>query len=230
MSEKFNDLFLKHGAAAYDKQLYLQAQFGKAGWAFDLNSGVLAFRRPHEDPLQLSVQVLGTESEETKTWLWSWANNSAVPPTLMASALQLKQLGESQGIEEFASPELPITPEVNPARISLVASGILRASAWFRAPYPRGAAWLLIKDPKYKRSVTKPIQRIAKAFPLFLSKHFVSDQRAAFLHYLKFYRLDVVEQGNDIIASAKAVAGALALGQQQLVAEFDTRNRLVSLK
>ncbi len=230
MSTSFTDLFLKHGAAAYDKQIYLQAQFGQVGWAFDLNTGVLAFRQPHEGPLQLSVQVLGTESEETQTWLWAWANDSAVPPTLTASALQLRQLGEAQGITEFATPELPITPEVNPARISLVASGILRASAYFRAPYPRGAAYLLIKDSKYKRSVTKPIQRVAKAFPLFLSKHFVSDQRAAFLAYLKFYRLDVVEQANEIIASAKTSRGALSLGQQQLVTKFDARNRLVSLK
>ncbi len=230
MSSPFNDLFLKHGAAAYDKQIYLQAQFGKVGWAFDLNTGVLAFRRPHEAPLQLNVQVLGTESEETKTWLWAWANDSAIPPTLTASALQLKQLGESQGIDEFTSPELPITPQINPARLCLMASGILRAGAYFRAPYPGGAAYVLIKDPKYKRSVTKPIQRIAKAFPLFLSKHFVSDQRAAFLHYLKFYRLDVVEQGNDVIASARTSRGVLSLGQQQLVAGFDARNRLVDLK
>jgi hypothetical protein len=230
MTSPFDDLFLKHGAAAYDKQIYLQAQFGKTGWAFDLNSGVLAFRRPHAGPLQLSVHVLGTESEETKTWLWAWANDSAVPPTLMTSALQLKQIGVAKGIPEFTAPEWPITPDVNPPRISLVASGMLRASAYFRAPYPKGAAYLLIKDPKYKRSVTKPIQRIAKAFPLFLAKHFVSDQRAAYLSYLKFYRLDVEERDHEVIATTKVARGAIALGQQQLVAEFDARNRLTNLR
>lgn len=231
MSSAFDDLFTKHGAAAYDKQVYLQAQFGKTGWAFDLNTGVLAFRRPHEGPLQLNVQVLGTESDDDKTWLWSWANDSGVPPTLTALALQLRQLGDAGNIEEFTSATLPITPQVNAARISLVASGVLRAGAYFRAPYPRGAAYLLIKDSKYKRSVTRPIQRVSKAFPLFLSKHFVADQRAAFVAYLKFYRLDIHEEDGRVLATVKATArGLQMLGQQQLVAEFDAANRLVNLK
>lgn len=230
MSDLFTDLFTKHGAASYDKQIYLQAMLGKSGWGFDLNTGVLAFRRPHEEPLQLTVQVLGTESEDTRSWLWAWANDSAMPPSLMTSSLQLKQLGEADGIDELSSPELAITPLVNPARIALVACGILRGGATFRALYPHGAAHLLIKDPKYKRSVTRPIQRVVKAFPMFLSKHFVEDQRAAFMHYLKFYRLDVKEEGKSVIASTKAAPGSLlSLGQQSLTAEFDARNRLIGL-
>jgi hypothetical protein len=227
----FTNLFLKHGAAAYDKQIYLQAQFGKTGWGFDLNSGVLAFRRPHEGPLQLHVQVLGTESEDTHTWLWSWANQSQIPPNLITSALQLKQLGEAERVNELSQAELAITPRLNPARISLVASGILRGGAYFRASYPRGAMYLLIKDPKYKRSVTRPIPRVVKAFPLFLSKHFVADQRTAFMAYLKFYRLRVTEEGNRVIAAGsvpRSLRGADT--SEQLVAEFDARNRLVSLQ
>ena len=230
-SMKFDDLFIKHGAASFDKQIYLQAMLGKTGWGFDLNTGVLAFRRPHEPPLQLNVQVLGTESQDTHTWLWAWANESAIPPSLVTAALQLKQLGEAEGIAELSTPELPITPLVNPARLALVACGILRGGASFTAPYPNGAAHLLIKDPKYKRSVTRPVQRIVKAFPMFLSKHFVADQRAAFLHYLKFYRLDVLEEGNRVTASMRPSASAIvSLGQQSLTAEFDARNRLLGLK
>ena len=226
----FQDLFTKHGAASYDKQIYLQAMLGKNGWGFDLNISVLAFRRPHEEPLQLGVQVLGTESEDTHSWLWAWANDSGMPLSQMESTLQLKQLGEADGIDELSSPELAITPLVNPARLALVACGILRGAATFRAPYPHGAAHLLIKDPKYKRSVTRPIQRVVKAFPMFLSKHFVEDQRAAFMHYLNFYRLDMKEEGDTVTASMKAApTGVLLLGQQSLTAEFDARNRLVSL-
>jgi hypothetical protein len=227
----FDTLFLRHGAASFDKQIYLQAQFGKTGWAFDLNSGVLAFRRPHEAPLQLAVQVLGTESEEVRTWLWSWANESGVPPTLTASALRLKALGEAEGIRELATPELPITPQVNAQRICLVASGVLRASAYFRAPYPRGALYLLIKDPRYKRSVTRPIRRVVRAFPMFLAKHVVADQRAAFLSYLKFYRLKVTEAGSRVTATGSAPRTLKGAGApERLVAEFDQRNRLVRLQ
>jgi hypothetical protein len=227
----FDTLFLRHGAASFDKQIYLQAQFGQAGWAFDLNSGVLAFRRPHEAPLQLAVQVLGTESEDVRTWLWSWANESGMPPTLTASALQLKALGEAEGIRELATPELPITPQVNAQRICLVASGVLRASAYFHAPYPRGALYLLIKDPRYKRSVTRPIRRVVRAFPMFLAEHVVADQRAAFLSYLEFYRLKVTEAGRRVVATGSAPRTLKGVGvSERLVAEFDQRNRLVRLQ
>lgn len=226
----FADLFIRHGAASYDKQIYLRAMYGKTGWGFDLNTGVLAFRRPHEAPLQLAVEVLGTESEDTNTWLWSWAN-AGVPPTLTASAMQLKQLGEAQGIPEFTKAELDITPAVNPQRIGLVAAGVLRANCFFHAPYPRGALYLLIKDSKYKRSVTRPVRRVVRAFPLFLSRHFVSDQRAAFLNYMQFYRLNVIEEGNRVLAAGAAPRSIHGEGTpEQLVAEFDDANRLMSLQ
>lgn len=226
----FTDLFIKHGAASYDKQIYLRAMHGKNGWGFDLNAGVLAFRRPHEAPLQLAVEVLGTESEDTNSWLWSWANHG-VPPTLTALALQIKQLGEAQSIQEFSQAEQDIVPEVNPQRICLVAVGVLRASCFFRAPYPKGALFLLIKDPQYKRSVTHPVRRVVRAFPLFLARHFVADQRAAFMNYLQFYRLNVTEEGNRVLAAGVAPRSIHGMGApEQLVAEFDDANRLISLQ
>lgn len=232
VSQRFEDLFTKHGAASFDKQIYLDAMLGKSGWAFDLDSGVLAFRRPHEGDLQLNVQVLGTESEDSHTWLWGWANPSGVPDALLKSANELKAFGATANVPELTTPELPITPEVNPQRIAMVASGVLRAGCTFRAQYPRGALYLLIKDPRYKRSVTRPIPRIARVFPMFLSDHFVADQRAAFISYLRFYRLDVREDG-DWVRATSAVAARTLVGvesPQHLEARFDARNRLVALR
>jgi len=230
-SQEFEGLFTKHGAASFDKQIYMDAMLGKSGWAFDLASGVLAFRRPHEGDLQLNVQVLGTESADSRTWLWAWANPSNIPEALLRSASELKSLGAAAGVPELTTPELPITPQVNPQRIAMVACGVLRAGCVFRAGYPRGAVHLLIKDPRYKRSVTRPIPRILRIFPMFLSDHFVADQRAAFVSYLQFYRLDVREDDRRITAMASASSRALVgpSAPQQLVAEFDAHNRLIAL-
>jgi hypothetical protein len=231
-SQAFEDLFTKHGAASFDKQIYMDAMLGKSSWAFDLASGVLAFRRPHEGDLQLNVQVLGTESEDSHTWLWAWANPSNIPEALLRSANELNSLGAAASVPELTTPELPITPQVNPQRIAMVACGVLRAGCTFRAEYPRGAVHLLIKDPRYKRSVTRPIQRILRIFPMFLSDHFVTDQRAAFVSYLQFYHLEVREDDRRIIAvsstSPRTLAGLSA--PQQLVAEFDAHNHLTALR
>ncbi|MCS6847728.1 MAG: hypothetical protein RMN52_08445 [Anaerolineae bacterium] len=231
-SKQFEDLFTKHGAASFDKQIYLDAMLGKRGWAFDLNSGVLAFRRPHEENLQLNAQVLGTESADSQTWLWGWANPSGIPDALLKSANELKAFGAAAGAPELITPELPITPEVNPQRIAMIGCGVQRAGCFFRAPYPRGALYLLIKDPRYKRSVTRPIPRILRVFPMFLSDYHVANQRAALLSYLQFYRLDVRDEGRHIVAATKATPRTLlgAEAPQQLVAEFDERDRLIALR
>ncbi|BCX05412.1 MAG: hypothetical protein KatS3mg053_3350 [Candidatus Roseilinea sp.] len=231
-SHTFEELFVKHGAASFDKQLYLDAMLGKCGWAFDLNGGILAFRRPHEDDLQLNVQVLGTESEDSQTWLWGWANPSNIPAALLKSANELRAFGAAADVPELTTPELPITPEVNPQRVAMVACGVQRAGCFFRAPYPRGALYLLIKDPRYKRSVTRPILRILRAFPMFLSDYHVANQRAALLGYLQFYRLEVRNEERCIVAATKAAPrGLLGAGApQQLVAEFDDQDRLIALR
>ncbi|WP_169238292.1 DUF6882 domain-containing protein [Candidatus Roseilinea sp. NK_OTU-006] len=231
-SQTFEDLFTKHGSASFDKQIYLDAMLGKCGWAFDLNSGVLAFRRPHAEDLQLNVQVLGTESEDSRTWLWGWANPSNIPAALLKSANELRAFGAADDVPELTTPELPITPEVNPQHIAMVACGVQRAGCFFRAPYPRGALYLLIKDPRYKRSVARPIPRIVRIFPAFLSRYPVHHPRAALLSYLQFYRLDVREEGRHIIATTKAAPRSLlgAGAPQQLVAEFDDQDRLIALR
>ncbi len=228
-SPAFEELFVRHGAASFDKALYQRAMLGKCGWAFDLNSGVLAFRRPHEGVLQLRVQVLGSESEESRTWLWAWANPSAIPPDLLTVVRELRAAHAE--VPELATPELPITDRVTPERIAMVACGIARAGCVFRAFYPRGALYLLIKDPRYKRSVRRPIARIMRVFPLFIAKHAVADQRAALMHYLRFYRLDVREEGRRVIGTYHAAAQAPlgAAEPLQVVAEFDAAGRLVCL-
>lgn len=232
VSQQFEDLFTRHGAASFDKQIYLEAMLGKSGWAFDLNSGVLAFRRPHEEDLQLNVQVLGTESEDSHTWLWGWANPSGIPETLLRSANELKALGATANVPELVTAELPITPRMTPQRIAMVACGVQRAACFFRASYPRGALYLLIKDPRYKRSITRPIPRIARVFPMFLSDYAVADQRTALISYLRFYRLDVQEENRRIVATTRFVSRSLigTAAPQRLIGEFDEEDRLMSLQ
>ncbi|GIV84211.1 MAG: hypothetical protein KatS3mg052_1218 [Candidatus Roseilinea sp.] len=152
-SAQFEALFTEHGAASFDKQIYLAAMLRGGGWAFDVSSGILALRRPHEASLRLSVQVLGAESEDSGTWLWGWANRSGIPEALLHAAQALRAFGMQAGVPELVIPELPIGSPAGPQRLAMVGCGAQRADCFFRARYPRGALYLLIKDPRYKRSV-----------------------------------------------------------------------------
>jgi hypothetical protein len=237
-------LYLQHGAASHDKQLYLQAMLGKARWSFALDEGVLAFTQPHQELLQLNVQVLGTESAETHTWLWAWANTeSGIPLRLLKSAQDLRAFGDREGVPELHTPQLPLSSEVNGGRLAAIACGVARAACFFRVAYPGGLLFMLIKDAKYKRSVMHPLRRIAQVFPRFVAHNEVSDQRAAFIHYLNFYRLKVEEEPKRVTAvlgfRPQAAATVpfnpnlppvlLAHTNEKLVAEFDNQNQLIEI-
>jgi hypothetical protein len=226
------DLLIKHGAASFDKQIYFDAMLGKAGWGIDLSTGVIGFRRPHEDVLQLNFQVLGTESDDSRSWLWAWANTGqGFGPDLLVAANELRGFGEKHAVSELNTPELPLSERVNGARLSAIASGVCRAGCTFRASYPGGRLFLLIRDPRFKRPVSQPIQRILRAFPLFLADGAVADHRAALLAYAQFYKLEIEESTTRISARTSATARTAAGLQldNTLVAEFDAAGRLIRL-
>ena len=193
-SDKLAQLFMQHGAASLDKQIYLEAMLGKARWSFALDEGVLAFRLPHQEPLQLNVQLLGTESADDHSWMWAWNNTtSAIHLRLLKAAQDLRAFGEREDVPELCTPLLTLSSTINGGRIAAVACGVARAACFFRVAYPGGVLFMLIKDARYKRSVLHPLKRIAQVFPRFVAQHAVVDQRFAFISYLKFYRLKVEE-------------------------------------
>jgi hypothetical protein len=88
-------------APSFDKQLHLSQLVGEEDWHFNMASGLLSFGQH----LHFQAQLLGTESDHDRTWLWAWANEgSHIPPPLLQAALQMKTLGEEQQIPEFTTP------------------------------------------------------------------------------------------------------------------------------
>jgi hypothetical protein len=141
----FHELFSRYIAVSFGKQLHLAELVGSSNWHFDLSSGLLSFGNEY----RWQVQVLGSEAEESQTWLWAWANEaSGIPTALLGSALTLRMLGESHGIAELVEPEVPFG-EVNGHLLAMIGSGVCRADAYYRCPYQGGAAFVLIKDENF---------------------------------------------------------------------------------
>lgn len=218
----FAELFTRHAVASFDKQIYLRAMLGGRPWSFDARRGILIFEDIHDQQLELAVQVLGTESDEDGSWMWAWANTEAgLPQRMLAAASELRALGDAQAIPELRQGEVRFTSELDAARIAAVASGVCRAGCSFRAPYPGGAIYMLIKDAKFRRFVTRPLPRITRIFPMFLSDNRVADARAFYLPYLAFYRL-AVDAGEERVVARLGSA-------TPLVAVFNADRQLVSL-
>jgi len=125
-----------------EKEAKLARIIGEQMHQLDLDAGVIRFGRD----LALPFQVLGTESFNTLTWLWAWAEEQTeIPENLIQTSLQLRDWGVHEGIREFTIPSVDIDKADGNA-IALVGTQITRANSFFRDSYEGGAVYLLIFD------------------------------------------------------------------------------------
>lgn len=228
-------LFVQHGMAAFDKQVYLQAMHDKQHWELRLDTGTLTYTGAHGVLQPYRVQPIGTHSATERTFRWAWANPGTFPDAaLLASAQQLRAFGEAQQLPQLTTPEVPALDVRNADVFALIASGICRAGCYFRAVYPDGALYLLIRDPSFKRPVQRPLARIARIVPLFLRVHPLPDAQTALAHYLQFYRLTphsvtTPDGGTHMTVQPRPGQDAVRMELQPLQIEFDARRRLTQI-
>lgn len=210
-------LFTHHAASTFDKQLHLNDLVGELDWHFDLGSGCLSFA----DRYRWHTQVLGTESEANQTWLWAWANRSGIAPELLQASLALRDLGWQHGIAELLEAQLPLA-EIDGHSLALIASGLLNADAYYRAPYEGGAAFLLITDERFPRCSAPPLARIASVFPQALAALDIPNHKAALAGYLESYGLAFESEPARIVVKEQ--------DEPVLTGTFDEQDRLTHLE
>jgi hypothetical protein len=211
-------LVVRHLLSSCNKQLHLSSLVGTLPWRFDVPTGTLSFG----NDLHWHAQILGTESHETNTWLWAWANTgSNLPPALIQASLQMKWLSQEQNVPELTQPQLPLSQVINGHVLAMIASGICDADAYYRGPYEGGAAFLLIKDEKFPRSKEPPLARLAHVFPQAISAFVIPDHRLALTSYLDQHGIDYTSEGRTIVVKEGK--------NPVLTARFDEQNRVAKL-
>jgi hypothetical protein len=210
--------YVNHALFAFDRQLLLADLIGDLDWAYDLPTGTLSFG----DRYRWQAEVLGTESQETGTWLWAWANATGnIPPERQAAALKLKALGERQGLQELTEPLVPLA-HADGHTFAALAVGRGWGRAYYRGPYEGGAVWLLITDEQLQFPVAAPLQRILTVFPQAISVGDVPHHREALRGYLEHYGFEPEDRDGALVVRAA--------GEEVLRAEFDELGRLRTLK
>lgn len=222
MSPEFEDAYLRYVAIAFDKQLNLGDLIGNRNWGFDMDSGLLTFASQGigDQPIVFDVQILGTASEQSSSWLWPWANKS-IEENLATDSLFVS---EQAGISEFPHSQFAIDfGQSDEHRITMVSVGILsqlaRCDAYYRGPYEGGAAFFLLKDSRLQLAPPSATH-IATFFPQLISSLPLSNHRAAFFGYLEQLQVEGQSDGQNITAR---------IGSSDLTAQFDNLNRLSNL-
>jgi hypothetical protein len=146
------DLFATHCATSFARQLALADVIGERPWGLGLKEGQIAFG----NDLRFGVQILGTRSDATDSWMWAWANDASnLPPPLVEASRKVRAYGEQHAIPELTSRTFPLDA-ISDHGLTMACRGLLDAACYYRAPYEGGAAFVLLDG--VPASVTAPVR------------------------------------------------------------------------
>jgi hypothetical protein len=210
------ELLERYAALAYDKQNDLYEVIGDNSWNADTEAGTISFG----PELVFPLQILGTFSASSQTWLWAWANaQSELPARLLAQAEQLRAYGEQHGIELLTASEFDAT-EQDLHLVGIIASGMFEASGYYLADYGQGIMVVTVESELIDQVPKNDFARIPHAFPQVISA-FEMQHRPAFIHYL-------TQKGYAVTETADSVSAVVDAGT--LTATFDPLGRLANLQ
>jgi hypothetical protein len=209
------ELIERYGGIALDKQLDFGEVIGNNPWNVNMNQGTISFGQN----LTFPVQVLGTISHSSQTWLWAWANTkSGLSESIIQQSLLLKKYGEENEIDllrndtfGFSKNELHV--------MGIIASGMFNSSAYYIADYGQGAMVVTIKDNMVEKARTDSHHRILSVFPQLISQ-FDMDHKKALANYLTAKGYALTETGNTVTGTKNG---------NTITGEFDDLSRLTKL-
>jgi hypothetical protein len=217
----FEDLLERYAAVAFEKQRALADLLGEHNWQVDIPTGQMTFSRADSSRVVCDVQLLGTESYESNTWLWAWANTqSNLPAQVLVRAEELRGLGGQQGLEVLTTPSIDLEGR-NAHELAMIASGLCNADAYYRGDYGAGALYCLLTLPQLRLRPPVSALEITMVMTQLIAGISLNHRRT-FLHYLNAKGLHAEE-------SSGAVRATLPSGGT-VNATFDDLGRLTEMR
>ena len=200
-----------------EKQDKLALLIGEHTYDLDLDTGKIRF----DDDLEISFQVLGTESDNTLIWLWAWADEQTeeIPADLLRASREIRDWGLRKGIQEFTVPSVDLH-KADGHVLSMIACDLCKASSYFRDAYEGGSAYLLLFDNRIDTQPSFDLSRLSRRFLDLISRHEL-DHRKTLLSYLRIKKLPLAETGPTITCELES--------GERLSADFDDTGRLTQL-
>ncbi len=205
----------RYALITLEKQDKLESLIKDRMHELDLDAGVIRF-----DDLQFPMQILGTESDNTLTWLWAWADEQTeIPPALMQSAIQLRNWGANEGLAEFTLPSVDLD-RADGHIIAMIGAEVCQASCYYRDSYEGGAVLLLLFDKLIDDQPPFNRERLRRLLSDIFSRYEIN-HRDTILSYLRLKNLSPIEDRN--LISCELESG------ERLNAEFDITGRLIKI-
>ena len=207
-------LIEKYGAFAIEKQLFFAGIVENLDWNVDVKKGEISFG----DHLIFPMQILGTFSHSSETWLWA-NKQSGIPENLLEHADRLKKYGAANNIDFLKEDQFEIERD-DMHYIGLVALGITEANGYYLGNYGAGTMCLTINTEEIGNKFPNDHISIFTVFPQLISQ-FEVNHKEAFVNYLSTKQYVMETNENEIIGNC---------GEDKVKATFDNLDRLTKLE
>jgi hypothetical protein len=115
-----------------------------AKFDFEGEEGRLVFWGFKDYQLSCKVQIIGTLSNTTNTWLWAW-DNSSIGASLKVDSIKVRDFGLTNGLEGLAKPTWPATEE-DAWDMTAIAIHVNPAEGVYRAPIGDVVVFMILKQ------------------------------------------------------------------------------------
>jgi hypothetical protein len=119
-------------------------------WDYDLDAGTLIFSEKGVPQVAADIQVVGTTSTASQTWLWGWAND-CLPTSVTTRILEVREFGQTQQVSQLTEPQLS-DDEYLGWEMTAVAARIINAKGAYRCPSTRGFLYLVYTAVRFAAS------------------------------------------------------------------------------
>ena len=117
-------------------------------WDADYDSGVFTMSTGGRPRVAAELQLVGSFSKKSNSWLWSWANEQN-EPHLFSEIVRLKALGEVRGIRQLLEPYHESVDETHCWELTSLACHLLGFEACYRAPMDHRYLFMLLKNLRW---------------------------------------------------------------------------------
>jgi hypothetical protein len=121
---------------------------GHERWAADYETGRFTMTVGGEAQIAANMQIVGSFSKQSNSWLWAWANETN-EPHLVNEVAELRTLGEVRGISLLEDEYHADVDEAHCWELASLACYLLRYEAVYRAPMDHRYLFFLLKDLRW---------------------------------------------------------------------------------
>ena len=133
-------------SATLGKMATVQNRFadivGNLDWNADFDSCEIAFG----DQIY-KIQLIGSESDVSDTWLWGFANQSGLSPEATAFSHDILRAGREWGLQAFSEPSFELDETFNGHTLCIAACGAADENlCYYGCRHDKGCAFVAIMD------------------------------------------------------------------------------------